>query len=410
MKKKLFLAIALLSVAVSAQTITGSSRDYDITLEKTFDMKPGATLDIHNLRADIEIRPWDKDQVRVEQECTLDVLTREEAEKIAEGIEKSFQHDEKQLVISGLDTYLEENTLRLTLPRTMHVDLNLQEGDVNISGLAGVLRLHTMRGDVDLKDLSGEVKIQLSAGDLDIKETTGPVVAHINGGDVVLKNLYGKNQIKTAGGDMSAQGIHGSTELRTAGGDIRLADISKQISAQTAGGDISAERCSENCSFKTAGGDIRLQDMSGPVSAITSGGEITGDRLSKEINAETPGGEIRLYQVESGVKGRTIGGDILVENTLKDFSTAYATALETLGGSITIVLPLDMPATIEAEIQVDRDANRYDIYSDYPLSKESPKAPADKIIRSRAELNGGGEKIHLKANGGNIHINKPKSK
>ncbi|MFQ5630172.1 MAG: hypothetical protein ACE5I1_15495, partial [bacterium] len=68
-----------------------------------------------------------------------------------------------------------------------------------------------------------------------------------------------------------------------------------------------------------------------------------------------------------------------------------------------------LPAKIIAEIRLDRRNrryDRYDIYSDFPISKQKLEEDRREIIRGESEINGGGDVIHLVTSGGNIYIKK----
>jgi hypothetical protein len=105
----------------------------------------------------------------------------------------------------------------------------------------------------------------------------------------------------------------------------------------------------------------------------------------------------------------TSGGDVNVEITLKDFNKPHTIELNTSGGDITLVLPEKIPATIQAEIFLSgmrEHMERYDIYSDFPLTKASPDETNGHIIRSNGQINGGGDPVNLKTHNGNIYIKK----
>ena len=102
-----------------------------------------------------------------------------------------------------------------------------------------------------------------------------------------------------------------------------------------------------------------------------------------------------------------MGGDINIDMTLQDFGKPHAVHAETTGGDIRIQIPALLPATITAEVRLSRRSNcRNDIFSDFPLTKSAPDETGDRILRSKGEINGGGDLIDLKANGGSIYIKK----
>jgi len=104
-----------------------------------------------------------------------------------------------------------------------------------------------------------------------------------------------------------------------------------------------------------------------------------------------------------------MGGDISVVMTLQDFRIPHSLTAETSGGEIRVTLPAKLPATLEAEIRLQRRASqdeRNDIYSDFPLTKLPPDESSGRILRSTGEINGGGDRIYLKTTEGDITITK----
>ena len=123
------------------------------------------------------------------------------------------------------------------------------------------------------------------------------------------------------------------------------------------------------------------------------------------MRARTAAGDIELDGVQGGVEAQTSVGDIEVQITLQDFSGDYATRLTTSHGDIEITLPANIPASIDAAVHAmgpgwDRD----DIYSDFALSRESPREERSGTLRSYGDINGGGPSIELRTSGGSIRI------
>lgn len=113
--------------------------------------------------------------------------------------------------------------------------------------------------------------------------------------------------------------------------------------------------------------------------------------------------------MRAGVDAQATGGDVDAEITLEDFSKEHAMDLKSTGGTIRLTLPEKLPATIEAQIRTSRhdyQTERYDIYSDFPLTKSEPEKIGDVVIKSTGDINGGGDPIRLETTSGDIYIKK----
>ncbi len=136
---------------------------------------------------------------------------------------------------------------------------------------------------------------------------------------------------------------------------------------------------------------------------------LLGGPREAPVEGRTSGGDVELENVQAPIIARTSGGNMDVEVTLKDFSKPHGVELRTSGGDITLTLPAGIPVTVVAEIVLDkrrRSMKRYDIYSDFPLSKKQTEEEGKDVIRSTGEVNGGGDKVYLRTSAGNIHIKK----
>jgi hypothetical protein len=179
------------------------------------------------------------------------------------------------------------------------------------------------------------VDLRTSGGDLEVRSLNAAVRASTSGGDVVIRNVAGPVTVSTSGGDVEARRVKGAAEISTSRGDIRLEDSSGDLNLQS------------------SGGDIHLENDDGKVEAVSSGGD---------ISASLP--------ANHGITLRTGGGDI------------------------TLLLPRNTPAAIDAE------SGGGSVTSDLALGA----AQTVSGNRLRGEIAGGGPAIELHASGGDIHL------
>ncbi len=353
---RLLALVFLLATAASSQEITGHSGEYKTTVSKTFSAEPGGKLVMKGPSGDVEISSWKSNSVEIKEELLMDVFTREEAEEILERSESSYSQEGSTIYVRAKDGRDEINrTYNVRVPEKFNLDIITSGGDMIVEGVTGTIELNTRGGDIEMTKMAGQCRVRTSGGDLIFKD------------------------------------ISGSLQAQTSGGDVDLTDIFAETSVQTSGGDITLMNCKNTVRLQTSGGDIDIRQVAGNLSAATSGGEIS------------------LTDVRGAATAFTTGGDIELEITLTDFAKPHAIQLETTGGSIELTLPAKFPANITAEIRLDRRDSilkRYDIYSDFPLTKLEPGETEGRILRSTGEINGGGDAVILKTRGGDIRIKK----
>ena len=406
------LGALLLSVNLPAQDLRGSSGNFYATISKSFDVQAGGSLTVKNVTGDFDVKGWTNNVVEITQEIRIKSFTKGEAEEIFKRAHNAIEQSGSRIRIEGdYDGNRVHSTFTINVPEKFDVAIGTSGGDIELAGTEGEIDLSTSGGDIEIMDTAGRTRANTSGGDLTFSDVSGTIAGATSGGDIELKDIYGDGTFTTSGGDIYLVNATDRVKLNTSGGSIKVEQVSGDLNANTSGGDISVRQISGSCSVNTSGGDIDLHDIQGPTRANTSGGDITGENFMEKISVNTSGGDINLENVQAAVSGRTSGGDIDVVVTLTDFSKPHDVDLKTSGGEIKLTIPEDMPATVSAEIRTSRrnyEMKRYDIYSDFPLTKIEPDDRGEVVIRSEGDINGGGDPIVLETSGGDIYIKKIK--
>ena len=176
--------------------------------------------------------------------------------------------------------------------------------------------------------------------------------------------------------------------LFRSGGDIKVGNVGGEATLSTAGGDVRVGKVSGTATLKTAGGDVECNGATGPVVAKTAGGDLRLSGISGSIEAATAGGDIRAELNPTG---------------------SGPSSLTTAGGSVSLYLPENAKATVQALIRIEgrwkTNSARYDIRSDFKAAAYTKDEDAEEI-RASYELNGGGQVITVKKVNGDIQIRK----
>ena len=288
-------------------------------------------------------------------------------------------------------------------------------GDVNVGNVTGaVIRVHTSGGDVTVKGGARETKVATSGGDIKILDARGAVDASTSGGDVTIGNAAGEVSAKTSGGDITIGSTDGEVTVRTSGGDIEIDQAGGNTEATTSGGDIRIGHTTGEVKAKTSGGDISIERAGGEVDVHTSGGDVTIDSADGSLKVGTSGGDITIGNATGGgVTAKTSGGDIEARMRASVSALEEDWLLQSSGGELAIQIPEDLPATLEAEIRLERSwfgrEEEYRIDSDFDLDEQKEETGNRRTIRATGDINGGGNRIRLKTSSGDIRIRKGSS-
>ena len=348
---------------------------------KSFTVGKGGTLEVTVDGGDIRINVWDKNEVLVK----------------VEGLDES---DLKRLEMtqSGNDVRVElrnrwgsHNNSRfdITVPSQYNATLHTSGGNIDVRGaMNGTVKGATSGGDVTLGNVtSGKVDLSTSGGNMRTGDIQVDVRLNTSGGDIELGNVGGEANVNTSGGNIKVKSVGKSLKANTSGGDIEIGDVGGEAKVSTSGGNIQVRKVSGSISMSTSGGDIELGGASGTVKAHTSGGNLKLENVSGSIDAATSGGDVTADLRPTG-KGRS--------------------KLASSGGEITLSIPEDAKATIEATIRLQgwgRHNKEYKVRSEFKEDTYDQRGDPDEI-RAVYKLNGGGETIELKTVNSDINIKK----
>src|SRR5215470_17703479 len=219
----------------------------------------GATLVVKAAVGDLQVDTTARDAAEVQVESN------------AVQVQETCSKDTVQFISNGPDQIRGTIAWKITVPRTMHLDLTTMAGNINV-------------GDVD-----------------------GNVVLRTAGGSVTAGNISGKAAIITQGGFIKSGNIGGDAELRSQGGTLEVNDVGGNAEFHTTAGVIRAETVAG--SVNAEGGRTISITKAGEVKATTAGGDIAiGD--ATKINAQSKGGNITSRRVRGPFQGRTESGDI----------------------------------------------------------------------------------------------------
>lgn len=350
---------------------------------ESFKVKKGGDLivDIENVGADVYIKVWSKLEVTVRAERIRDDdLEYLDIEQDGNTVRVDFDPGYSRHSYRSARFYI-------NVPSEFNLDVGTSGGSVEVAGsIKGAVDLVTAGGNIEIDDVNGEVTL-----------TTA-------GGNIVAGGVEGDARLRTAGGNVRIGDVAGDLAVATAGGNITVGNVGKNLGAGTAGGNIRCENVGGEAGVETSGGNIELGVVKGEVDASTAGGNIAVMGSTGETTATTAGGDIELENIVGYVKAVTAGGDITVE--LGPTNEARS-SMKSRGGDITLYLPANAKATIEAQIRIrdweHRGPGDYEIYSDFSAEEHET---SKREVWARYVINGGGKVISIETVNGNIDIRK----
>ena len=249
----LLASLLLLSPVVMAATPIDQTRPLD----------PTGRIDIENLKGRIQVRAWDRPEVKI-------------SGSLGEGVEKLIVEGDRQKLVVKVQypksngwggTKSEPTDLVLTVPVRAELEIDSVSANVDVSGVAPAkLSIDSVSGDVavagaaprevDVETVSGNVRMTVNSNDVEVQSVSGNLVLRGRmAGDVKTETVSGDIDVVVNGesvNELTANTVSGDADIRTAlarGGEISLESVSgdlllvmpKDLSAQVNGKSFSGD-------------------------------------------------------------------------------------------------------------------------------------------------------------------------
>lgn len=179
--RKLLAVLALSLVAATA-----AAKELTETIDKTFDVRPGATLTLTNVNGRVTVTAWDQPRIRVvaykevkadrdEVQAALKELRVEMTPKDGGLVVNTHYPRKNEGLASLFDLFSGDHVQAqvrydVTVPRSMNVDLETVNGAIELSDVTGK---HT------LETTNGKIEVTRCAGSLDASTTNGAIHAEL---------------------------------------------------------------------------------------------------------------------------------------------------------------------------------------------------------------------------------------
>jgi len=301
------IRLTILFFAVLVFLATGSaSASIDDTIQKTFSVESGGTLDIDTERGSIKVQGTSGNTVEIEVIREVRTSDTKKAEKVLENFKVEFKQSGKDVFVIG-ERGKRESTWDKIWNR------------LNIKFIVRVpevynIKLKTSGGSISVEDIEGEVNIKTSGGGLTLNDIKGPVWGKTSGGSIEIGEVEGQVDVNTSGGSIKIDRALGTVDAHTSGGSITVKEVMGTINANTSGGSIKAhisQQPKSDCRLTTSGGSVTVYlagDIAVNVDAGTSGGSVNtefpvtikGKINKRKLKAEINGGGPLLYLHTSG--------------------------------------------------------------------------------------------------------------
>lgn len=270
--------LVLLGLATLAGVLTSAPLLAATAINLSRPLDPRGRIEIENLKGRIEVRAWDRPEVRI-------------TGSLGDGVEKlEIDGNRQRLRVrvkypnrgSGLGFLVggdrsEPTDLRLMVPLQADLEIDSVSADIDVSGVApGELSIDSVSGDVAAAAAPREANIDSVSGDLTLTLNRANVSVGSVSGDVRLRGRLGARvDVETVSGDI----------------DVAVRDTAvRELSGATVSGDlrvVAALAGNGRINLETVSGDVDL-GLPRDVSASVRGKSFSGDLRATDATIIRP--------------------------------------------------------------------------------------------------------------------------
>lgn len=204
-------------------------------------------------------------------------------------------------------------------------------------------------------------------------------------GSVSIGNITGNAHVETGAGEVNLGIVKGECTLVSLGGPLTLGDVFGPLNVRTKAGDVLINGARAGGFASTGGGMVRVLYGGAPLTLHTDGGDIIVRSTTGAVNADTPSGDITV-NIDPGVHSVPLD-------------------LKTSEGNIVLNVSARFAADIDAVV-VTSDADSNAIRADFTgLTFRRDQVNGRTRIHAVGKVNGGGERVSLYAEEGDIRMN-----
>ena len=260
-------------------------------IDQTRPLDPRGRVEIENLKGRVEVRAWDRQEVKV-------------TGTLGDGVEKfSMEGDRRTLRIEvkypSRSGRTEPTVLIVQVPTLADLEIETVSADIDVHGIASrELSLESVSGDIVANGAPREARVESVSGDVRLV---------LNSSDV---------SVDTVSGELSLQGrLNGEVLMESVSGNLRLDSIGERLRSMSAGtvsGDMDLKLALQD------GGEIRTESVSGDLLLRLPRDvscEVSGESFSGELSA--PGAKIQREEFGPGSSFHTRygagKGDVRIE-------------------------------------------------------------------------------------------------
>ena len=238
MSKKILVLLAVLAVVVfflGLNPLEASAQGkvkHEEKFEKTESLARDGKVEIRNVSGDVEVKTWDRDEVKIDALKTSRASSMEKAKENASKVKIEVTREDGVLKVwtkypkPSIKNLSVSVNYKVMIPSQAMIKARSVSGDVTLEKIGGKATSETTSGDVTVMGARNGANAETVSGDVKVSDVENGVYCKTASGNVDAKNITGNADLNCVSGDVSAENIRGAVEADTVSGNVKLMGIS----------------------------------------------------------------------------------------------------------------------------------------------------------------------------------------
>lgn len=241
------------------------------SVTREFPTGPNAVLHLEARSGSVEVSGRSADSVSVEAIVRVWSDLGADADDAVAEVERGMEQDAHRVIVRAPQLQHKDGwsvgalfgqhssrvDYRVRVPTRTAVRVLSRSGNVEISGVEGVVHSEVLSGKLNISEVRGDITLSSRSGSVQAERILGSVVGEVRSGKVVLRALTGGVQLESRSG---------SVELADIGGDVRLTASSGGITIDSACGQVYVRARAGSVRFKgRVHHDVDIEAVAGSI-------------------------------------------------------------------------------------------------------------------------------------------------
>jgi hypothetical protein len=200
----------------AACRVTVDSTAVKVREEHEFRVSGTPDLDLATFDGSIDVRAWDRPEIRVEVERaggtreaaeSVTVVTQQDGDRIRV---EAHEPGRSRWVVNSVANLSRSARLVASVPRSCNLSVRSGDGALRVERVTGEIKLTTSDGDVRGFDLDGDVAVDTGDGSVKLEHVAGVIDVRTGEGPVWLGGQLGVVRIRATEGTVALKLAEGS--------------------------------------------------------------------------------------------------------------------------------------------------------------------------------------------------------